>query len=100
MSNTDNPEYPDLLGVKDKRIDPSKNPNYRRFQGLSNMIKILKHDHDVIKNTPVEPTNETNHHVKSFLKEKLLNSIKMVENYYEGEIQLVKKKLETGNKIV
>ena len=97
MSKDENPEYANLLGVTDKRIDPSKNPNYRRFQGLERLIKVLKHDHDVVKNTPVEPTYETNHHVLLLLRERKLDGFKSVINYYEEQIQAVKKKLETKN---
>lgn len=96
----ENPEYKELLGVKDKRIDPSKNPNYRRFSGLANLIKVLKHDHDVIRNTPVESTKQLNHHVLLLIRERKLGAFKITINHYEEEIQSVKKKLETGNRFV
>lgn len=95
--NDDNPEYSELLVGKERKIDPTKNPNYRRFQGLSNLIKVLKRDQGITQNAIINESSDS--HVLLY-KNVMKDSFSRVINYYEGEIGSVKIKLEQGIKNV
>lgn len=84
---------------KTKSPDPSKNPNYRRFTGLTNLVKTLKHEMDKIKAQKPD-SNNYDTHVKLFINEQQVQAFRLVINHYESEIQSVKKKLELGIKNV
>lgn len=85
MSEAENEKsYEQLWLGKKQKLDPTKNHNYRRLQGLSRLIMSIKKEKSNISN------NDSYHESE---KNQLLRGFNTVLEYYEVEIKKVHKLL-------
>lgn len=80
----DEDSYESLYGVKKKKLDPTKNPNYRRVDGLGKLIITLKKERGIISNQNRFNEDEKNQYLRGF---------NTIIEYYEIEIKKVKEQL-------